>query len=142
MFEENPQQSIALQCRYALIVTSLNSLAKNISSHLMAALVKQELWSPAQGLAYAQQVREFRQRAEALSAMAPHLSDSLLSIALGTALGIQDDYYRAYALSGLAPHLPPELLQQALDTALGIQSGDDRADALKELAPHLPPELL
>ncbi|NJR63023.1 MAG: hypothetical protein HC769_32090 [Cyanobacteria bacterium CRU_2_1] len=142
MFEENPQQSIALQCRYALIVTSLNSLAGNIPSRLMAALVKQKLWNPEQGLAYAQQVKESKQRAEALSALAPHLSKSLIPIAFDTARGIQDDFDRANALNGLAPYLPPELLQKALDTALDIQSGDARADALNGLAPHLPPELL
>jgi len=38
MFEEIPTRSIALQCRYALITTSLNSLAKNIPASLMAAL--------------------------------------------------------------------------------------------------------
>ncbi|MEI2581160.1 AAA-like domain-containing protein, partial [Scytonema sp. PRP1] len=129
MFEENPSKSIALQCRYALITTSLNSLAKNIPGHLMAALVKQKLWSPAQGLAYAQQVKESEQRAEALGALAPHLSKSLLAIALDAARVIQDDYYRATALGGLAPYLP-EILQQALDSVRSIEDDYYRATAL------------
>jgi len=138
MFEENPSKSIALQCRYALITTSLNSLAKNIPASLMAALVKKGLWTPAQGLAYAQQAKESRQRAEGLSALAPHLSKPLFSIALDTARSIQSDYYRANALSGLAPHLPSELLQEALNTARSIQDDSTRAKALSGLAPHLP----
>ncbi|MBD2771756.1 CHAT domain-containing protein, partial [Iningainema sp. BLCCT55] len=138
MFEENPTQSIALQCRYALITTSLNSLAKNIPPALMAALVKEKLWTPAQGLAYAQQVKESGQLAQALSALAPYLPKSLLPVALAAARGIQDDSNRAHALSQLAPHLPEVLLEQALAAARGIQDDSNRAHALSQLAPHLP----
>ncbi|MBW4596693.1 MAG: hypothetical protein KME46_28280 [Brasilonema angustatum HA4187-MV1] len=142
MFEEKPTQSIALQCRYALITTSLNSLAKNIPGSLIAALVKQKLWSQAQGLAYVQQTKESNQRAEALSALAPYLSESLLSIALEAALGIQSDSYRASALSGLAPHLSEVLLEKALEVALSIKDDRYRASALTGLAPHLSEVLL
>ncbi|MGF1458717.1 MAG: NB-ARC domain-containing protein, partial [Leptolyngbyaceae cyanobacterium] len=39
LYKESPAQAIALQCRYALIRASLNSLAENIPYELVAALV-------------------------------------------------------------------------------------------------------
>jgi hypothetical protein len=44
-------------------------------------------------------------RAEALSGLAPHLPETLLSQALAAALAIGHEYARAEALSRLAPHL-------------------------------------
>jgi hypothetical protein len=57
-FDQNPAQSIALQLRYALITTTLNSLAKNIPVELMAVLVERGIWTPVQGLAHVQQIRD------------------------------------------------------------------------------------
>jgi hypothetical protein len=136
-FDSCPSDSIGLQCRYALIVASLNSLAGNIPPELMAALVEKQLWTPAQGLAYAQQVQEPSRRAEAIGKLAPHLPPILLPQALEAARVIQDEYQRADALSTLAPHLP-EILPEALDAARAIQDESNRADALSTLAPHLP----
>ena len=148
-FEASPSCSIALQCRYALITSSLNSWADHINSlvghipaKLMAALVENGVWTPVQGLAYARQVKDSSKRAESLVALAPYLPNVLLPEALETVQGIQHGSCRAYALSGLAPHLPETLLPEALETAKGIQHGGCRASALSGLAPHLPETLL
>jgi hypothetical protein len=145
-FASCPSDSIGLQSRYALIVSSLNSLAGNIPAELMAALVEKQVWTPAQGAAYAQQVQDFRGRAEAFEKLAPHLPPILLPQALEQALeaamAIQNEYYRADALSTLAPHLPETLLKEALLAARAIQHGCSRARVLSDLAPHLPKTLL
>jgi len=49
--------AIGLQCRYALIVASLCSLAGNIPPALLAALVEKGIWLGPQGLAYARQIQ-------------------------------------------------------------------------------------
>lgn len=141
-FNQNPGVAIALQYRYALVTTTLNSLSRNIPASLIAALVEKGLWTAAQGLAYAQQVKksnqqEDSQQAKVLSALAPHLSQELLQQALKAARGIQDDSERAQALRGLASHFP-EVRQEALEAACGIQDDYGRAFALKELIPYLP----
>ena len=147
-FESDPSRAIALQCRYALIMSSLNSLAGNIPAELMAALVKHGLWTPAQGLAYARQIQDPEGRAKALGELAghiseiPHLSENLLAEALSTAGAIQDEKARAKALSALASHLPENLLAEALSTAGAIQDEKARAKALSALASHLPENLL
>ncbi len=122
-FIENPTKSIGLQVRYALITTSLNSLARNIPSELIALLIKHEIWTPAQGLAYVRQSQDDEKQAEGLRAISPYLTPTLLPEALEVARGIGDEYLRAEALTGLAPYLPESLLPEALQVARGI--GDE-----------------
>ncbi|MGK7903757.1 MAG: hypothetical protein AB4352_20605 [Hormoscilla sp.] len=140
-FESDPSRAIALQCRYALIISSLNSLVGNIPAELMAALVSKGVWTPAQGLSYARQVQNLSDRANALGKLAAHLSENILQEALDTARAIQDEDRRARALSALAANLP-EILPEALSTARAIQDEDCRARALSALAAHLPEHLL
>ncbi|WP_249263494.1 NB-ARC domain-containing protein, partial [Microcystis aeruginosa] len=137
-FIENPSESIGLQVRYALITTSLNSLAGNIKPELIAALIKHEIWTPAQGLAYVRQNPDSEKQAEGLRAIGPYLTSILLPEALELARGIGDEYNRAEALTGLAPHLPESLLSEALEIARGIGDEYNRARALTGLAPYLP----
>ncbi|MFM6664233.1 MAG: NB-ARC domain-containing protein [Microcystis panniformis] len=137
-FIENPSDSIGLQVRYALITTSLNSLATNIPPELIAALIKHEIWTPAQGLAYVRQSQDSSKQAEGLEKITPYLPPTLLPEALEIARGIGDEDYRAEALTGLAPHLPESLLPEALEIARGIENENSRAWALTGLAPHLP----
>jgi hypothetical protein len=49
-------REISLQCRYALITASINSMAANIYPELLLALVESKIWSLAQGLAYARRI--------------------------------------------------------------------------------------
>nr|NCR25542.1 trypsin-like serine protease [Microcystis aeruginosa LE13-04] len=140
-FIENPSESIGLQVRYALITTSLNSLAGNIPAELMALLIQHEIWTPAQGLAYVRQNQDDEKRAERLKAISPHLPSTLLPEALATAREIGDESSRARALTGLAPYLP-EILPEALATAREIGNESSRARALTGLAPYLPENLL
>ena len=101
--------AIGLQCRYALIVTSLCSLAGNIPPALLAALVEKGIWPGPQGLAYARQIQEPELRTRALAALAPHLGpterDQALREALEAARAIEAEGYRSAALAALAPHL-------------------------------------
>ncbi|MCA2553266.1 MAG: trypsin-like serine protease, partial [Microcystis sp. M04BS1] len=137
-FVDNPSQSIALQVRYALITTSLNSLAGNIPPELIALLIEHEIWTPAQGLAYVRQNQDDEKRAKGLRLISPYLPPTLLPEALAIAREIGDKYSRALALGGLAPHLPESLLPEALEVARGIGNEDYRARALTGLAPYLP----
>jgi len=72
-FSENKSEFMGLQVRYALITTSLNSLAGNIPAELMALLIQHEIWTPAQGLAYVRQNQDDEKRAERLKAISPQL---------------------------------------------------------------------
>ena len=139
------QNAIGLQCRYALITASLNSLAGNISPDLLAALVEEGIWSPAQGLAYARRVPELRQRAEALAKLASHLpeveSGETLREALAAARAIEGKWEQEKVLAELASRLPEteraKALCEALAAAWAIENDNDRASALAELAPRL-----
>ena len=139
---------IGWQCRYALIVASLNSLAKNLPPALLVALVRKKVWTPEQGVTYALQIPDLQQKVEVIRQLtelenylpAP-LKQKILQAALKAAVAIKDEYYRAEALSALADKLPESLLPQALEAALAIEFEYSRVDALRALADKLPESL-
>ncbi len=135
------ESTLSLQCRYALITASMNSLAANLPADLLVALVKNKMWTPEQGLAYALQKPEPQKKIDSLTELVNYLTPNLQELALqkafAAARAIQDEDYRANALSALAEKLPPELLPEALAAARAIQSEDSRAYALSALADSL-----
>ena len=84
---EGRSPAIGLGCRYALMTASLNSLAGNIPTELLAALVESGTWLPSQALAYARQVPDAEQRVQAFSRLLPRLSGQERDQALRQALG-------------------------------------------------------
>ncbi|MHC5762177.1 NB-ARC domain-containing protein, partial [Nostoc sp.] len=93
----------SLQCRYALITASMNSLAANLPANLLVALVKNKMWTPEQGLAYALQKPEPQEKVNSLIKLVNYLPSNLQELALQKALAaaraIQSEEYRAKALS-------------------------------------------
>ncbi len=135
-------RSVSLQCRYALVTTSLNSVAASIPPVFLALLVEKRIWTPTQGWAYAERMPDPAQQAQALSELASHLSEPLLQEALAIAQQIEQASERANALAGLAPHLPVKLLKDALGIARTIEPEPERANALVGLVPYLSEKLL
>lgn len=135
-----------MQCRYALIIASLNSLTAYVPAELLIALVQKEVWTKEQGLAHVLQSSNPEQKAKLLIKLANYLPSRLKQLALSKALAaarqIQDEYSRADALSSLADKLPRELLPEALTAVRQIQDEYSRADTLSSLADKLPRELL
>ncbi|WP_220451016.1 NB-ARC domain-containing protein [Nostoc sphaeroides] len=143
--ESTLPQLVSWQCRYALITASLNSLAANLPAQLLVALVKNNIWTCEQGLAYALQNPKPEDKVNSLTQLVNYLPSNLEKLALQKALAaareIQSESNRANALSALAEKLP-ELLPEALAAAREIQDEDSRANALRALAEKLLPELL
>ncbi|MBW4599077.1 MAG: zinc ribbon domain-containing protein [Calothrix sp. FI2-JRJ7] len=141
----NMPSIIGLQCRYALIIASLNSLAADLPAELLIALVQKEVWTKEQGLAHVLQSSKKEQKAKLLIKLANYLPSRLKELALSKALAaarqIQDEYSRADALSSLADKLPRELLPEAPPAVKQIQD-KYRADTLSSLVDKLPRELL
>ncbi|MDJ0773467.1 MAG: effector-associated domain EAD1-containing protein [Mastigocoleus sp. MO_167.B18] len=138
-------QVVSLQCRYALINVSLNSMAANLPIELLIALVKENLWTPEQGLAYALQNPNPNQKVSSLNKLViflpPNQKKIVLEKALFSTREIQDERYRTDALRNLVPKLTPELLPEALATTREIRDEKHRTDALSKLVIKLP-ELL
>ena len=109
MYEQDHTGSIVLQCRYALITATLNSLVGNIPSELMAAAVLCGYWTAEQAWAYAEQIQGARQCSQVIAALAPFLSSSLVQRAIDKARSIQNLYCQADALLGLSMGLPSHL---------------------------------
>jgi hypothetical protein len=141
-FEQQPKEGIILQVRYALITTSLNSLAKNLSAELMAALVEKKIWTPAQGLAYALQIQNVRQKALVIQKLGSYLPKSLMPEALEATHAIHSESARIVALIGLIPYLAENELASILDVSRVIQVDSLRISFLSSLVPRLPKSFL
>jgi len=140
-------REIGLQNRYALITASLNGLSANIPPELMAALVEKGIWTPSQGLVYAQQVPDPAQRADALATLAFHLPEPLkgeaLQAVLAAARVIEDWDDQAEILVALASRLKElECHEEALATARAIGIERYRVKVLASLVPDLPQAFL
>lgn len=144
-----------LQCRYALISASLRSLAKNIHSELLVALVEKGIWSSERGLLFALQVPDPLHQAEALVRLIPYLPDfqqeEVLQQALAEIQEFPEDFEsfkrpRSEALAQLIPYLPEPLrstmLHQVINEAGKWWRGVWGANVLREVAPYLSEPLL
>ncbi|MDZ7967502.1 MAG: NB-ARC domain-containing protein [Nostoc sp. DedSLP03] len=143
--ESTLPQVLSLQCRYALMIASVNSLAVDITVELLLALIKNNFWTPEQGLAYALQNPNLTEKVGSLTELANYLSPNLKEIALKKALvaarAIQNETVRGLVLSSLVDKLP-DILPEALTAVQAMYDEKDRASALFILANNLPPELL
>src|SRR5262249_17955035 len=144
--QQGQASSFRLQCRYALVTASLNSLAGNLPPELLEALVRQGVWPVGQALAYGRGPPRPGQKVGALTGLValvahPHRS-SVLAEAVQAAGAIQTEGGRLRALVVLAPHLPPDLQAEALHDARSFRDAGGRVRALASLAPHLSPDLV
>ncbi|MEL7357349.1 MAG: NB-ARC domain-containing protein [Cyanobacteria bacterium J06560_6] len=127
-YEQAPRETVSQLFRYALIRTSLNSLASNVSAEMVGGLVKAGVWQPAQGFAYAQQAKDPWLRADCISEIAPYIPQALLPEVMKTVSKIGEAAYRSYVLSKLAEHFT-EIWPDALGT---IQQIHDRYGKLRK----------
>ncbi|MEH2181249.1 NB-ARC domain-containing protein [Nostoc sp.] len=143
--ESTLPQVVGLQCRYALISASLNSLAANIPVNLLLALVKNNKLTPEQGLAYALQNPKPQEKINSLTQLVnylpPNLQELALQKALAAATAIQDEWSRAYALSALAfgfSQMPAAELFPPWQDTLHKLSLHTRSDLLQDIKALFP----
>jgi hypothetical protein len=143
--KKNLSYVIGLQCRYGLIITSLNSLAANIPAKVIVVLVRNKFWYPEQGLAYALQKQDAKDKANSLIALLNYLPEVLKNQALQKILEavcqINSDRIRTLAFSTLAQNLPENLYEKILEVLIQIKDESYRADALNALAENIPEHL-
>lgn len=130
--------AIGQQCRYALIATSLNSIAQMIPANLIPMLLEEGLWTPAQALEYTRQMMEPEKKRAMLEMLAPHLSEPLITEAVAIARSITDQWIRLMALTSLIGHIREienqHLLREVLIDARVIPKIKERAVVVIGLA--------
>lgn len=129
-------QNLALQCRYALIRSSITSFADKISPRLLIAVVEKMIWTPSQAQTYALQVSEETQRTKLLVNMIPHLPKELLHTVLEATIKVSEEN-QTKLFTALAPYLPESALLSALTMAQQMSNIRQRAETLAALAPRL-----
>jgi hypothetical protein len=133
MYGNEPTRSIVLQCRYALITATLNSLVANLPIEMMAQFVKHGFWTVEQAWAYVEQMQDEGNIANAIQALAPYLTKPLFALSLHKVRKIQSEYKRAQVLSSLAA-IDGAIFPEALAAARAIQDDSHRAQVLSSLA--------
>jgi hypothetical protein len=139
-------RSVGLQCRYALIKASINSMT-GIPKELIVALVKHSYWKLPKAFTYVRLIPDPKDRFESLISLvilcpsSDLLKTQILQSALETAQVIRDEFSRANALIVLADKLTPALLPKALDAAFHITHERYCANTVIALANKLPETL-
>lgn len=156
-FEDSPSRAIALQCRYALMVFTLNDPSDNLAERLPVGstqeLAKRRIEISNQELAYVLRDLDSDVRSNLLIAISDYLPKRLQAVTqnlqtedkrklLGTISAIQSESKRFHALVHLSPNLMPHLMPEAFAIASAMRTGIVRVKALNVLAPKLPPDLL
>lgn len=122
--EKDRTSMVGLQCRYALIVASLNSMAGHVPTALLGQMVARGVWSSAQGLMYARSAPQPIQRSRSLvelSARFPETErDAICREALKAIETITDPRTRAAMLAEIVPLLPPPLVPRNQYSAWSI----------------------
>jgi tetratricopeptide (TPR) repeat protein len=132
---------IGLGIRYALMATSLRSLAWHIPPALIAALVEKRVWLASQGVAYARLLPPM-QRIEALLRVGSQLDyderEAILREARDTARGIGHVRIRSHALESMVRRLvETDHISEALEVTREIEDVWVQACSLVSLAPRL-----
>jgi hypothetical protein len=146
--QADASENIGLQCRYALIKSSINSLTA-ISQELLIALVNSSdpHWKPSKVLAYARQVLDPNEKVERLAALANALPETeplqttIVKLAFDTTFEICDVYNFEKALKILVDHFP-NILTEVLDDVLKLKNEELRLLGLSILSDKLTPETL
>ena len=136
---DQPERAAAISrsIRFALVASSVTSLAGNVPPNLLRALVREQQWTPEHALAYARRTPDEHQRGMAVAALAADLPDALLADALGVVRAIGDDEARISAATAIAPNLPAGMLNQALAVVDTVKNDVAKSALFVALTPHL-----
>ncbi len=138
-----------LQCRYALIVSSLNSLVQNIPPELLHFLVKQGVWTAHRAMTYARQVPDVLQRAKAMAELLPFIDqtrqEEWFREAFTAVQAVDNEVHRVDVLLSLVSRYPepkPEgVLRTILDLIPSLKEAH-QTKVLMEVEPYLSEALL
>lgn len=100
------QYAVGWPLRYALMTTSINSLALNIPPGLMRAAVARGIWPPATALAYIRQMPDARQQLQTTLRLLPDLPGEALLDAFSLVRHLFSGSDQTRGLAALAPSLP------------------------------------
>jgi hypothetical protein len=140
-----PAASLGCEIRCALIVSSVNSIARGLPPALMLALYREKIWTLSQALPHARQLPHPALRAEALCLFAAHVPPDLKLELLMSARQAANEIrarpdWRIRALARVAALAPESLKRdvgrEAID-ALPECHPSSLAEAVSSFLPHL-----
>jgi hypothetical protein len=123
--------ALALQCRYALITASLNSLTENLPPNLLASLMDHGLRTSRSVLSIIETTPDPHRRALSLRRLAAPLTHAGLEHeVIAVAVEINDEADRAEGLEGVAGSVPAAALRSMLPAVRALVDEANRARVL------------
>ncbi len=132
LYSREKERSIILQCRYALITATLNSLADNLSIGIVIELVKKRFWSIEQAWACLERFKDESRITEAIQKLSPYFSKKLFNAAVRKSSSIQDETRRAGVLCALVKNENADSVM-ILNASKSIKNEIIRARVLRSL---------
>jgi hypothetical protein len=134
LYEKEPTRAIVLQCRYALITATLNSLVANLPISVMEKFLAQGFWSIEKAWAYVEQMQNEGDIQTAIGVLEPYLNRTLFLLAVEKARSIRDNYHRFWAFLSLSDEIGDVYFLEAVNTAQLVEHESSRASILIFLA--------
>jgi hypothetical protein len=137
LYEQNPTDSIVLQCRYGLVKTTISSISKNIPAELVAKFVEHSLWSVAKGISYIKHMQPSQEKARAIIAIEPFIPSTLIPQLAEEAFVLEEVEDWANAMLTLSEKTP-YLYEKALDRCTLLEDKTKQVIVLGTLAKKRP----
>jgi NB-ARC domain len=130
---QDKERSIILQCHYALIQATLNSLNKQIASELLAGLIQYEIWPADRVLRFVETLEDDYDTSTKLAAVIPFLPADSLEKATQIFNRLSKIEDRARVLARLSAR-KPDLFALAYEESKKVKDSYERAKLLTELS--------
>jgi hypothetical protein len=125
LYERDGERAIVLQCRYALVMGTLNSLVESLTGKLIMTLVKEGLWTAEQAWTYVEQMQDEESIARSIMALLPLLPKGITELAVKKGRSLQNKFAQALILSAFT-QINESSFADALEAAQLIDE-EDRA---------------
>lgn len=141
-YDQSPIQAIQLQCRYAMMTVAHHRVVASLPASLVAAFVRQHVWTPTQSITYLELIQTPQHQFEALQNLIPVLPATYHPYLLSVIQHQSNPPQQAQLLCLLAPLLEATLFPKLLEIIQAIGTDFYKAIVLREVSALLPTSFL
>lgn len=128
-------EALGLECRYALIAASLNSLTENLPPNVLASLLEHRIRTPRAVLSIIEVIPDPQRQALSLTRLTPQLVRAgLEDEVVGVVVQIDDEASRADALAGVVLSVSAATLPGLMPTVRAMTGEGNKARVFAALA--------
>ncbi len=134
LYDRDRGRAIVLQCRYALITGTLNSLVGNLTADLIVVAVETKKWTVEQAWSYIEQMDNDHQIYNAINDLSPYLPHYLIPQILDKANSLHSCKMRFQITLSITHKNIPQYFYNVINEIRRIKDKNDLASSLSILA--------